>query len=81
MSEVHGTGCLYSEPHAPEYLPRVHDPEELVLGGGLVEQSDLLVDKERVRHPDESDVLGTDNCHTDLYIVSKNKQGNQNQVN
>ena len=66
VSEVHWTGGFDSEPHAPQYFPRVHDPQELVLRGGLVEQGDLLVDKERVRHPDKSDVLGTNNCHTNL---------------
>ena len=59
MSEVHGTCGLYSETHAPEYLSCVHDPEELVLCSGLVEQSDLLIDKESVRHPDLVDVVRT----------------------
>ena len=57
VCEVHGTGGLDGEPHAPQDLSSVHDPQELVLRGGLVEQSDLLVDEERVRHPDELDVL------------------------
>ena len=66
VCEVHGTGGLDGEPHAPQHFTSVHDPQELVLRGGLVEQGDLLVDKERVRHPDKSDVLGTNNCHTNL---------------
>ena len=70
MSKVHRTGCLDGEPHAPQYLPCVHYPQELVLRGGLVEQGDLLVDKEGVRHPDQSDVLSTNNCRTDIYILS-----------
>ena len=75
VSEVHGTGGLDGEPHAPQYLPRVHDPQELVLRGGLVEQGDLLVDKERVRHPDQSDVLRTNNCHTEfLHFVKQTRQ-------
>ena len=73
MSEVHGTGGLDGEPHAPQDLSSVHDPQELVLRGGLVEQGDLLVDKERVRHPDQSDVLRTNNCLTDLYICQTNE--------
>ena len=57
VSQVHGAGGLDGEPHAPEDLSSVHDPQELVLRGGLVEQSDLLVDKEGVWHPDQLDVF------------------------
>ena len=70
MSEVHGTCGLYSEAHASQYFPRMHYPEELVLCGGLVEQSNLLIHKESVRHPDQSDVLRTNDYHTDLHILS-----------
>ena len=67
---------LNGEPHASEYLAGVHDPQELVLSGGLVEQRDLLIDKERVRDPDQSDVLRTNNYITQfLHFVEK--QGNQ----
>ena len=52
---------LDCEPHRPQDLSRVHDPEELVLRGGLVEQSYLLVDKECVRNPDLLDVLSSYN--------------------
>ena len=52
---------LDGEPHGPQDLPGVHDPQELVLRGGLVEQSDLLVDKECVRNPDLLDVLSSNN--------------------
>ena len=57
VREVHGAGRLDGESHAPEYLPRVHDPQELVLSGGLVEQGNLLVDKECVRNPNLFDVV------------------------
>ena len=52
---------LDGEPHGAQDLPRVHDSQELVLRGGLVEQCDLLVDKECVRNPDLLDVLSSNN--------------------
>ena len=64
---------LDGEPHGPQDLPGVHDPQELVLRGGLVEQSDLLVDKECVRNPDLLDVLSTNNqlLQVDLSVKSQ----------
>ena len=79
VSEVHGTGGLDGEPHAPQHVPGVHDPQELVLRGGLVEQSDLLVDKECVRNPDLLDVLSTNNqlLQVDLSVKSQPEKKSQ----
>ena len=49
-------GC---SPNTPQDFTSVQDSQELVLGGGLVEVGSLLVDKERVRNPDEVDVFST----------------------
>ena len=70
---------LDGEPHGPQDLPSVHYPEELVLRGGLVEQSDLLVDKECVRNPDLLDVLSTNNqlLQVDLSVKSQPEKKSQ----
>jgi hypothetical protein len=52
---------LLSSPNASENLAGVQNPEELVLRGGLVEVSCLLINKEGVRHPYELDVLCPNN--------------------
>ena len=62
---------LDGEPHGPEDLPRVHDPQELVLRGGLVEQSNLLIDKERVRNPYLLDVLCSNNKLLQVHLSVK----------
>ena len=59
VGQVHGAGGGHSQPHAPQHVARVGDPEELVLCGGRMEHGDLLVDKKGVRNPDELDVLGS----------------------
>ena len=73
VREVHGAGRLDGQPHAPEYLPRVHDPQELVLGGGLVEQGNLFVDKECVRDPNLFDILGSNNQLFQISLTIKSK--------
>ena len=70
VCEVHGTGGLDGQPDAPQYLSSVHDPEELVLCGGTVEQGDLLIHKESVRNPDKFDVLRSNNWNTPLLYIS-----------
>ena len=79
VCQVHGTGGLDGESHAPEDLSRVHDPQELVLCGGGVEQRDLLVDKEGVRNPDQFDVLRTNHCHCLFYITVRKFKEKMNQ--
>ena len=59
VGEVHGAGGLHRQSHAPQYLTQVCDPQELVLLRGGVEPGYLLVNKERVRHPDLPDVVRT----------------------
>ena len=59
VGEVHGAGGLHGEPHAALDLAGVGDPQELVLLRGGVEPGYLLVNKERVRHPDLPDVVRT----------------------
>ena len=61
IGEVHGAGGLHRQSHAPQYLPQVCDPQELVLLGRHMEVGSLLIDKERVRNPDLVDVIGSDN--------------------
>ena len=61
MRQIHGTGGLHCQSHAPQYLPQVCDPQELVLLGRHMEVGSLLIDKERVRNPDLVDVIGSDN--------------------
>ena len=51
----------------------MHDPQELVLRGGLVEQSDLLVDKECVRNPDLLDVLSSNNEFLQINLSIKSQ--------
>ena len=61
VGEVHGTGGLHCQPHAPQNLPQVGDPQELVLLGRLVEVGGLLVNKECVRNPDLTNVVCSHN--------------------
>ena len=61
VGQVHGTGRLDGQPHASQYFPGVDDAEKLILRGGLMEQCNLLIDKECVRNPNELDILGTNN--------------------
>ena len=49
--QVQGTGSLDGEPDAAKDVPRPHDPQELVLRRGLMEQRHLFVHEESVRHP------------------------------
>ena len=53
MSKVRCKLCylLDGEADAAEDVPRVHDAQELVLRGRLVEQRSLLIHEERVRNP------------------------------
>ena len=60
VDQVHGAGGLHRQPHRPEDLPEVGDPEELVLRRGHVEGGRLFVDEKGVGHPDELDVVGAD---------------------
>ena len=57
VGEVHGTRGLDRQSHAPQNLPQMGDPEELVLLGRLVEVGGLLVDKEGVWNPDLTNVV------------------------
>ena len=61
VGEVHGAGRLHSEPHAPQDLAQVGDPQKLVLLGRHVEVGSLLIDKEGVRNPDLVDVVSSNN--------------------
>ena len=73
VGEVHGAGRLHSEPHAPQDLAQVGDPQKLVLLGRHVEVGGLLIDKERVGNPNLLDVIG---CHNQLgdAILGKKKR-------
>ena len=51
--------ALIPSPNTSEHLPTGQDPQELVFRRGLVEVSRLLIHEERVRHPDEVNVLCT----------------------
>ena len=68
---------LDGEPHGPQNFPSVHYSEELVLRGGLVEQSDLLVDKEGVRNPDLLDVLCSNNKLLQINLSVKSQSEKQ----
>ena len=54
----------------------MHYSQELVLCGGLVEQSDLLIDKEGVRNPDELDVLCSNNKLFQINLSVKSQSEN-----
>ena len=74
VGEVHGAGGLHCQSHTSQYLSQVGDPQELVLLGGHVEVGRLLVDEERVGHPDLVDVVSSNNQlrHAVLnYIIMK----------
>ena len=73
VGEVHGAGGLHSEPHAPQDLAQVGDPQKLVLLGRHVEVGGLLIDKERVGNPNLLDVIC---CHNQLRdaILRKEKR-------
>ena len=72
---------LDGEPHGPQNFPSVHYSEELVLRGGLVEQSDLLVDKEGVRNPDLLDVLCSNNKLLQINLSVKSQSENTDFLN
>ena len=57
VGEVHGAGGLHREPHAPQDLAQVGDPQKLVLLGRHMEVGSLLIDKEGVRNPDLLDII------------------------
>ena len=57
VGEVHGTGGLHGEPHAPQDLAQVGDPQKLVLLGRHMEVGSLLIDKEGVWNPDLLDII------------------------
>ena len=61
VGEVHGTGGLNRQSHAPQNLPQVGDPQKLVLLGCLVEVGSLLVDKKGVWNPDLTNVVCSHN--------------------
>ena len=54
----------------------MHYSQELVLRSGLVEQSDLLVDKEGVRNPDLLDVLCSNNKLFQINLSVKSQSEN-----
>ena len=58
VCQVHVAGGFDCQPDAPENVTVLRDSQKLVFRGCLVKCCDLLVDEERVRDPDESDVLG-----------------------
>ena len=59
VGEVHVAGGLDSQPDAPEDVAALGYSQELILCCCFVKSCHLLIDKERVRHPDKADILGS----------------------
>ena len=57
VGQVHEAGGLDCQADAPQDISILHDPQKLILCSSLVEQGNLLINKEGVRHPDEANVL------------------------
>ena len=68
VGEVHGAGGLHSEPHAPQDLAQVGDPQELVLLGRHMEVGSLLINKEGVWNPDLLDIICSHNQLCDAIL-------------
>ena len=59
VGEVHVAGRLDGQPDAPEDVAALGYSQELILCCCFVKSCHLLIDKERVRHPDKADILGS----------------------